>query len=162
MRKHRLAERLLADVIGLDVGGRARRGLPLGARDERGGGAAAAGAADHPTESPYGNPIPGLDELDASVGEQEAFLDGDVANLRDVVERGARSGMAQNLVVRRLGEPLQSDTQLMQRLRRAGVQPGQTVRATVSPGGVLLGSVGETAELDLELAGHVFVTVRAT
>ena len=36
MRKHRLAERLLVDVIGLAVGGSARRGVPLGARDERG------------------------------------------------------------------------------------------------------------------------------
>ena len=32
MRKHRLAERLLVDVIGLGVGVRARRGMPLGAR----------------------------------------------------------------------------------------------------------------------------------
>ena len=161
MRKHRLAERLLTDVIGLaweDVHVEAcrwehvmseaveRRLLEL---------------LDHPTESPYGNPIPGLAELDDTVGEGEAFLDADVANLRDVVERGARSAAAQNLVVRRLGEPLQNDPELMLRLRRAGVQPGQTVRATVSPGGVLLGSVGETAELDLDLAGHVFVTVRA-
>ncbi len=66
MRKHRLAERLLTDVIGLDwelVHEEAcrwehvmsetveRRLLEL---------------LDHPTESPYGNPIPGLDEL----GEQ--------------------------------------------------------------------------------------------
>ena len=160
MRKHRLAERLLTDVIGLeweDVHVEAcrwehvmseaveRRLLEL---------------LHHPTESPYGNPIPGLAELDETAGEQEAFL-ADVANLRDVVERGARSAGAQNLVVRRLGEPLQNDPELMLRLRRAGVQPGQTVRATVSPGGVLLGSVGETAELDLDLAGHVFVTVRA-
>ena len=63
MRKHRLAERLLIDVIGLDwqdvheeacrwehVMSEAveRRLLEL---------------LDHPTESPYGNPIPGLDEL---------------------------------------------------------------------------------------------------
>ena len=63
MRKHRLAERLLTDVIGLDwelVHAEAcrwehvmsetveRRLLEL---------------LDHPTESPYGNPIPGLDEL---------------------------------------------------------------------------------------------------
>ena len=63
MRKHRLAERLLTDVIGLDwelVHEEAcrwehvisetveRRLLEL---------------LDHPTESPYGNPIPGLAEL---------------------------------------------------------------------------------------------------
>ena len=160
MRKHRLAERLLTDVIGLaweDVHVEACRWehVMSEAVEKR-----LLELLDHPTESPYGNPIPGLAELDATVGEQEAFLD-DVANLRDVVERGARSAGPQNLVVRRLGEPLQNDPELMLRLRRAGVQPGQTVRATVSPGGVLLGSVGETAELDLDLAGHVFVTVRA-
>ena len=33
MRKHRLAECLLVGVIGLPVGRRARRGLPVGARD---------------------------------------------------------------------------------------------------------------------------------
>ena len=63
MRKHRLAERLLTDVIGLEwelVHAEAcrwehvmsetveRRLLEL---------------LDHPTSSPYGNPIPGLDEL---------------------------------------------------------------------------------------------------
>ena len=63
MRKHRLAERLLTDVIGLDwelVHEEAcrwehvmsetveRRLLEL---------------LGHPTESPYGNPIPGLAEL---------------------------------------------------------------------------------------------------
>jgi DtxR family Mn-dependent transcriptional regulator len=160
MRKHRLAERLLTDVIGLaweDVHVEACRWehVMSEAVEKR-----LLELLNHPTESPYGNPIPGLAELDETVGEQEAFLD-DVANLRDVVERGARSAGAQNLVVRRLGEPLQNDPELMLRLRRAGVQPGQTVRATMSPGGVLLGSVGETAELDLDLAGHVFVTVRA-
>ena len=36
MRKHRLAERLLVDVIGLAVGGSTRRGVSLGTRDERG------------------------------------------------------------------------------------------------------------------------------
>src|SRR5919107_4402758 len=75
MRKHRLAERLLIDVIGLeweDVHAEAcrwehvmsetveRRLLEL---------------LDHPTMSPYGNPIPGLDELgEGSIEEQ--FLDG--------------------------------------------------------------------------------------
>jgi DtxR family transcriptional regulator, Mn-dependent transcriptional regulator len=74
MRKHRLAERLLTDVIGLDwelVHAEAcrwehvmsetveRRLLEL---------------LDHPTESPYGNPIPGLDEL-GDVPRGEDFMD---------------------------------------------------------------------------------------
>jgi DtxR family Mn-dependent transcriptional regulator len=161
MRKHRLAERLLVDVIGLeweDVHVEAcrwehviseaveRRLLEL---------------LNHPTESPYGNPIPGLGELDAGAGPEHAFLEADVTSLREVVDRSARATGTQNVVIRRLGEPLQNDPELMLRLRRAGVQPGSTVRAAASPGGVLLGSVGETAELDPELASHVFVTVRA-
>jgi DtxR family transcriptional regulator, Mn-dependent transcriptional regulator len=163
MRKHRLAERLLVDVIGLeweDVHVEAcrwehviseaveRRLLEL---------------LNHPTESPYGNPIPGLIELDAHAATPEpSFLDADLVNLRDVVERLGRTGTVLNVVVRRLGEPLQNDPELMLRLRRAGVQPGSTVRAAVSPGGVLLGSVGETAEMELDLAAHVFVVVRAS
>ena len=168
MRKHRLAECLLVDVIGLaweDVHVEAcrwehviseaveRRLLEL---------------LNHPTESPYGNPIPGLTELDAHAASPEpTFLDTDLVNLRDVMEATgpgltANHGSVLNVVVRRLGEPLQTDPGLMLRLRRAGVQPGSTVRAAASPGGVLLGSVGETAEMDLDLAAHVFVTVRSS
>src|SRR5689334_18558988 len=92
MRKHRLAERLLVDVIGLeweDVHVEAcrwehviseaveRRLLEL---------------LNHPTESPYGKPIPGLLELDASASPEHAFLEADVTSLRDVVERGGRPG----------------------------------------------------------------------
>ena len=50
---------------------------------------------------------------------------------------------------------------MMAALRRAGVRPGQSVKATVSPGGVLVGSGGETAELSKEMATHVFVTTDA-
>jgi DtxR family Mn-dependent transcriptional regulator len=161
MRKHRLAERLLVDVIGLaweDVHVEACRWEHVisEAVERR-----LLEILNHPTESPYGNPIPGLLELDAGAPAGHAFLEADVTSLRDVVDRGGPDG-TQHLVIRRLGEPLQTDPDLMLRLRRAGVQPGSTVRATVSPGGgVLLGSVGETAELDLELASHVFVTARA-
>jgi DtxR family Mn-dependent transcriptional regulator len=163
MRKHRLAERLLVDVIGLeweDVHVEACRWEHVisEAVERR-----LLEILNHPTESPYGNPIPGLIELDAqAVTPEPLFLDADVQSLRDVMERAGRPGTVLNVIVRRLGEPLQTDPELMLRLRRAGVQPGSTVRAVVSPGGVLLGSVGETAEMDLDLAAHVFVTVRAT
>jgi Mn-dependent DtxR family transcriptional regulator len=56
MRKHRLAERLLVDVIGL--GGRARRGLPVGARDERSRGTAAGRAARSPHHLAVRQPHP--------------------------------------------------------------------------------------------------------
>ena len=40
-----------------------RGGLPVGARDERRGGEEVYELLNRPTRSPYGNPIPGLEEL---------------------------------------------------------------------------------------------------
>ena len=151
MRKHRLAERLLTDVIGLDwelVHEEAcrwehvmsetveRRLLEL---------------LDHPTESPYGNPIPGLGELgESSDGEQ--FRDG-VETLSSVVGDDSR-----RVRVRRISEEMQKDEVLMGALRRAGAMPGQVIAAISTPEGVLLGSSGETAEIVPEAAEHIFVT----
>ena len=63
MRKHRLAERLLLDVIGLEwefVHDEACRWEHvMSDRVER----KLLGMLGDPRESPYGNPIPGLDEL---------------------------------------------------------------------------------------------------
>ena len=71
MRKHRLAERLLTDVIGLDwelVHEEACRWEHVMSETvER----RLVELLDHPTESPYGNPIPGLKELgETEVGEE--------------------------------------------------------------------------------------------
>ena len=66
MRKHRLAERLLIDVIGLDwekVHDEACRWEHVISEDvER----RLVELLHSPTESPYGNPIPGLEELGRS------------------------------------------------------------------------------------------------
>ena len=155
MRKHRLAECLLVDIIGLEweqVHAEAcrwehvmseaveRRVLEL---------------LRHPTESPYGNPIPGLEELGEKSGA-EPFLDQNLVSLDEVdpVPEG------RNVLVRRIGEPIQDDAQLMYTLRRAGIQPGAVVSVTTSPGGVLVGSGGEAAELDTNITTHVFVAKR--
>src|SRR5678815_3737219 len=75
MRKHRLAERLLIDVIGLDwekVHDEACRWEHVMSETvER----RLVELLDHPTESPYGNPIPGLVELGEN-GDYEGFLVG--------------------------------------------------------------------------------------
>ncbi|MGH8971004.1 MAG: ferrous iron transport protein A, partial [Actinomycetes bacterium] len=65
---------------------------------------------------------------------------------------------ATQVVVRRLAEPLQTDTGLMSRLRRAGVQPGAAVTVSVSAEGLLVGSGGESTEISSEVASHVFVS----
>src|SRR6478736_8227054 len=74
MRKHRLAERLLADVIGLDwayVHDEACRWEHVMSEQvER----RLLDLLGHPTESPYGNPIPGLEELGDAAAP--AFMDG--------------------------------------------------------------------------------------
>ncbi|MBD8870709.1 metal-dependent transcriptional regulator [Nocardioides donggukensis] len=151
MRKHRLAERLLTDVIGLDwelVHAEACRWEHVISETvER----RLVELLDHPTESPYGNPIPGLDELgESEVGER--FMSG-VEQLSEV------AGRAEGLVhVRRISEEMQKDEHLMGALRRVGALPGKSVMVAVTDDGVLVGSGGETAEIVPEAAGHIFVT----
>ena len=65
---------------------------------------------------------------------------------------------AVRVTVRRIGEPIQDDAVLMAALARAGARPGATVKVTSSPGGVLVGSAGEYAELDRATASHVLVS----
>ncbi len=150
MRKHRLAERLLTDVIGLDwelVHAEACRWEHVMSETvER----RLVDLLDHPTESPYGNPIPGLGELGEQPGGE--FLDG-MELLADLAGEERAS-----VRVRRISEELQKDEPLMGTLRRIGVLPDKVVAITATPAGVLVGSGGETAELDLESAGHIFVT----
>jgi DtxR family transcriptional regulator, Mn-dependent transcriptional regulator len=154
MRKHRLAECLLVEVIGLDwelVHDEACRWEHvMSEKVER----RLLEVLGHPTVSPYGNPIPGLGEL----GEPEGAAADGTAGLLSLdhvdVEDGAR------VVVRRLAEPLQTDTGLMSRLRRAGVQPGASITVSPSADGLLVGSGGETTEITPLVASHVFVTAR--
>ncbi|MFE0252695.1 metal-dependent transcriptional regulator [Streptomyces sp. NPDC059010] len=155
MRKHRLAECLLVDVIGLEwerVHAEAcrwehvmseaveRRLLEL---------------LRHPTQSPYGNPIPGLEELGGK-STVDPFLGESTVSLSDL-EPGPNGVSA---VVRRIGEQIQTDPRLMYILRSAGVQPGAVVSVTSLPGGVMVGSGGEAAELPTRNAAHIFVAKR--
>lgn len=109
----------------------------------------------HPTESPYGNPIPGLEEL-GEKGAVDPFLDDGLVSLSELKPDGGKT-----VVVRRIGEPIQKDAQLMYTLRRAGVQPGAVVSVNSGvAGGVQVGSSGEAAELGSDVASHVFVAKR--
>jgi DtxR family Mn-dependent transcriptional regulator len=104
---------------------------------------------NHPTVSPYGNPIPGLSELDEPASESS------LAGLT-TLDRMARNESVR-VTVSRIGEPLQINKDLMASLRRSGALPGETVKVVRSPGGVLIGSAGEYVELDDVMASHVFV-----
>jgi DtxR family Mn-dependent transcriptional regulator len=152
MRKHRLAERLLVDVIGLDwelVHAEACRWEHVMSETvER----RLIELLDHPTESPYGNPIPGLDEL-GETEPGEGFMEGLSPLSQVAVDAEAR------VLIRRISEEMQKDELLMGALRRVGALPDKTVTVARTEEGVLLGSGGETAEIIPEAADHIFVRV---
>jgi DtxR family transcriptional regulator, Mn-dependent transcriptional regulator len=147
LRKHRLAERLLADVIGLDwslVHDEACRWEHVMSEQVERRLLALLG---NPTESPYGTPIPGLAEL--GLAPAEPFLVG-VQAATDA--RGER-------VVRRLGEPIQSDVEGLSELQAVGVVPGARVVVSEAGGRIRLAVVGGQAiDLPAELAQHVYLT----
>ncbi|WP_425834790.1 metal-dependent transcriptional regulator [Kribbella sp. DT2] len=158
MRKHRLAERLLVDVIGLeweDVHAEACRWehVMSDAVELR-----LMQILDNPTESPYGNPIPGLEELQKEsqatpIGE---FRDG-VEPLDKVLDQA--TGAAVRVLVRRIAEPVQTDDFAMSVLRRAGALPGREVDSMLDAEGVLVGSRDAGGVISDETAGHIFVSL---
>jgi DtxR family Mn-dependent transcriptional regulator len=153
MRKHRLAERLLSDVIGLDwayVHDEACRWEHVMSEQvER----RLVELLGYPTESPYGNPIPGLEQLGEFAIEREH--QGVVGLVRLLDEKdGPVAG-----TVRRLAESAQVDPELLQQLRQAGVVPGAQGDFRYSEGYVLvqMDGVAEALELPVEIASHVFL-----
>ncbi|MBD8505382.1 metal-dependent transcriptional regulator [Hoyosella sp. G463] len=134
MRKHRLAERLLVDVIGLDwenVHNEACRWEHVMSEDvER----RLVSVLNNPTSSPYGNPIPGLDKLGLDVPPASSK---GLTRLSEV-PRGAPT----NVVIRRLAEHVQVDVDLISRLRDAGVVPNARITVQAHSGGVLITAPG--------------------
>ncbi|MEU1208682.1 iron dependent repressor, metal binding and dimerization domain protein [Nocardia sp. NPDC056611] len=150
MRKHRLAERLLVDIIGLEwenVHAEACRWEHVMSEEvER----RLVEVLNHPTTSPYGNPIPGLDELgiDPAAGSEEKLV-----RLSDLP-----AGQAQAVVVRRLSEHIQTDPETINQLRQAGVVPDARVTVENKPGAVVISVPGhEGFELSDEMAHAVQV-----
>ncbi|WP_417561943.1 iron dependent repressor, metal binding and dimerization domain protein [Microbacterium sp.] len=153
MRKHRLAERLLSDVIGLDWAyvheEACRWEHVMSEQVER----RLVELLGHPTESPYGNPIPGLSQLGGTDSMQ--FEQGVVGLVRRLdAEDGPLRG-----TIRRLAEPAQVDPELLQQLLDAGVVPGATGDYRYSEGYVLVEMDGadEGLELPVEVASHIFL-----
>ena len=157
MRKHRLAERLLTDVIGLDWeylhDEACRWEHVMSDRVER----RLLELLEHPHRSPYGNPIPGLGELGDGVPD-EGFFDGVVALTELLPEFSASGAGPVEVTVRRIGEPIQTDIELLARLSRAGVIPEARV-AVRRDGGLTIAVPGSSEVVDLtdDDARHIFV-----
>ncbi|BCI52841.1 dihydrofolate reductase [Mycolicibacterium litorale] len=153
MRKHRLAERLLVDVIGLpweEVHAEACRWEHVMSEDvER----RLVQVLDNPTTSPFGNPIPGLSEL----GLDRSPARAEVVNLVRLTELPA--GMPVAVVVRQLTEHVQGDADLIARLKEAGVVPNARVTVeSAEHGGVNIVIPGhEQVELPHHMAHAVKV-----
>ena len=153
MRKHRLAERLLSDVIGLDwayVHDEACRWEHvMSERVER----RLYELLGHPTESPYGNPIPGLEGL----GGVSAEVSHNGVN--DLVSAVAAAEPGTKLQLVRLAEPIQVEPELLSQLDEAGLRPGAEITAEVVGGyiSVRVPGIDGALELPSEVAAHVFV-----
>ncbi|XVX19609.1 iron dependent repressor, metal binding and dimerization domain protein [Actinomycetota bacterium] len=150
MRKHRLAERLLVDVIGLDweyvhdeacrwehvISERVERRLVELLPEHR--------------VSPYGNPIPGLEELGVESADSSLMGLGTLAAF--ATDDGAR------VRIERIGEPVQVEPDSLALLTETGLRPGAEVTVR-RDGSRVVASVeggGPGASLPDEVAMHVF------
>jgi len=150
MRKHRLAERLLADVIGLDwdevhIEACRWEHVMSEAVERR-----IVAILAKPLVCPHGNPIPGLEEL----GLSETATDE-----RPRVQTLTKAARVRDSVVtiNRISEQLQPDADLMRQLDRAGLRPGGVVHVAATPGGVEVWTDGEHSSFALVVSDHVFV-----
>ena len=138
MRKHRLAERLLADVIGLDPAfiheEACRWEHVISDRVEE----RIAELLGNPTTSPYGNPIPGSGFAGPAPTSLDAF-EGDRA------------------VVHSLSEQLQAEEDTIASLFAAGVRAGATVDVERQGDGTVLRTSDGAVVLDAVHARLVFV-----
>lgn len=154
MRKHRLAERLLSDVIGLDwelVHEEACRWEHVISEEvER----KILGLISTPQVSPYGNPIPGLEEL--GLKANPGFTEG-VVNLIQALNN---EGSARSLELRRIGEPAQIDPEFLQQLRQLKIVPGEKIDVEHAEKRLFISHVDskDGLAIDHDLAAHFFVT----
>ena len=153
MRKHRLAELLLVNVIGMpyeEAHEEACRWehVMSEAVEQR-----VYELLGRPSRSPYGNPIPGLDEFDDGADINRPIAE---------VERNLGfPGLSGDVVVRRISESVQTDMGLLRQLHAAGIDPGATVTVAQDRDEVVIVQSGDKIRLPRELASRVFVT-RAT
>jgi DtxR family Mn-dependent transcriptional regulator len=138
MRKHRLAERLLADVIGLDPAfiheEACRWEHVISDRVEE----RIAELLGNPTTSPYGNPIPGSAPSGAAALPLDAFEGG-------------------SATVHSFSEQLQGEGELIASLFAAGIRAGAVVEVERQDEGTVLRGRHGAVVLDLSHARLVFV-----
>jgi len=159
MRKHRLAECLLVSVIKLpweQVHVEACRWEHVISDDvER----RLVELLDYPVRCPHGNVIPGLAELGVPEDAQKRAVSASQEDAVAMTKVASSHQLA--VIVRRISEQVQSDPDLMLRLKDSGIQPGRQVTLCASDDCVRVtdaDETGRTSELPRDIASHVFVT----
>lgn len=152
MRRHRLAERLLTDVIGLEwelVHDEACRWEHVISTDvER----RLIDILGQPVSSPYGNPIPALEELGAPAAPED-FLDG-----AELLSARLLIGGSQEVTIVRMSEAIQADLEALRLLAEAGVRPGRPLTASLVGPDLILEAEGRCV-LPASAADLIFVAV---
>jgi DtxR family Mn-dependent transcriptional regulator len=149
MRKHRLAELLLVNVIGMpyeEAHEEACRWEHVMSESVE---QKVYQLLGKPSRSPYGNLIPGLDEF----GPVSTEPDGPERNL-------AFPGLAGKVVVSRICESVQTDAEVLRQLHSAGMDPGANVIVAQERDAVVVEHDGDTVRLPREVASRVFVSAR--
>lgn len=142
MRKHRLAERLLVDVIGLRwdlVHAEACRWEHVISDEVE---QRLVDVLDAPTHDAHGNPIPGLGPSSEP---------GDLLSLTDAAAEDAP------VVVDRISEHLQADVTAISQLHQCGLVPGTRLMAHEEDGVVVVETATDTLRLDADVARFVYV-----
>jgi DtxR family transcriptional regulator, iron-dependent repressor len=162
MRKHRLAECLLVDVIGLaweNVHAEACRWEHVISEEvER----KLVELLAYPVRCPHGNVIPGLAELGVPPTASDAAAAASLERAEPMT--AVASAQPRPAVVARISERVQSDASLMLKLKRSGIQPGREITLSVADDGVRVtsgdGVPDSTAVLPGRIAALVFVAAR--
>lgn len=154
MRKHRLAERLLADVIGLDwellhIEACRWEHVMSEAVERR-----IIALLDKPLVCPHGNPIPGLADLGLPFGgaPDHQLL----PTLAQIV-----NGDQMTVRIERISELLQPDADVMRELQETGLTPGLSVLASRKADGLHISGPHGEANVTPAVAEHIFVSVPA-
>jgi len=143
MRRHRLAERLLTDVMGVpwhqvhEEAGRLEHAISPYLEQHL------VAMLGDPATCPHGNPIP---------GSANAVELGPLVAL-SAVPVGAAA------VVRRIDEEIEAQHDRMYELEMGGLLPGRPVVVRASDGGVLLDVDGREVRLDPPVAARVYATL---
>lgn len=150
MRKHRLAELLLTDVVGLELPyvheEACRWEHVMSDRVER----RLLEILGNPRVSPYGNPIPGLAELGLSAEASQN------TPAKSLIESISEKIFEVTLV--RIGENPQAVVGFLDDASKAGLVPGATLRIAAVDDDILVTTDNGTVTIGHESARHVFVT----